>query len=146
MVSRPTGFESFQTIYPLTITWINGKKWCRGRDSNPRTTKDWTLNPAPLTRLSYPCVYLRIGFKAGVVYLVNGALNEVQVMRLWPVVYNRPLPSTIFPKEKGLERAELPLHGFAEFFPMISVSTQFRINRVSDIIIPSGLAVIGQVI
>ena|GEM_PF-3543429 len=29
---------------------------CRGRDLNPRTTKDKALNLAPLAKLDYPCV------------------------------------------------------------------------------------------
>ncbi len=29
---------------------------CRGRDLNPRTTKDKTLNLTPLAKLGYPCL------------------------------------------------------------------------------------------
>ena len=32
--------------------------WCRGQDLNLRTTEDWDLNPAPLTKLGNPCLTL----------------------------------------------------------------------------------------
>ena len=31
-------------------------RWCRGQDLNLRTTEDWDLNPAPLTKLGNPCL------------------------------------------------------------------------------------------
>jgi hypothetical protein len=34
----------------------DGEEKCRGRDLNPRTTKDKTLNLTPLARLGYPCL------------------------------------------------------------------------------------------
>ena len=30
-------------------------RWCRGQDLNLRTTEDWDLNPAPLTKLGNLC-------------------------------------------------------------------------------------------
>jgi len=33
---------------------------CRGCDLNARTTKDRILSPAPLAKLGYPCVGMRI--------------------------------------------------------------------------------------
>ena len=34
--------------------YCKNKKWCGGRDLNPRTTKDWDLNPAQLAWLCDP--------------------------------------------------------------------------------------------